>query len=177
MMPFTRMLAGSTDYHLGGFRAVPKSDFKAQYTRPLILGTRCHMLAMYVVLENNLQMVCDYPAAYENQPGFEFIKAIPTTWDETKVLDAKVGEFITIARRKGNDWYVGTITNHNSRTINIPTNFLKEGNYEAELFSDANDTDINPNNLIKQTKTITNKDSITININSGGGQVMQIIKK
>ncbi len=177
MMPFTRMLAGSTDYHLGGFRAVPKNDFKAQYTRPLMLGTRCHMLAMYVVLENNLQMVCDYPAAYEGQPGFEFIKAIPTTWDETKVLDAKVGEFITIARRKGNDWYVGTITNHNSRIINISTNFLKDGNYEAELFSDANDTDIHPNNLIKQTKTITNKDVIAININSGGGQVMRLIKK
>ena len=69
------MLAGSTDYHLGGFRAVPDSKFKVQYTRPLMLGTRCHMLAMYVVLENYLQMVCDYPAAYEGEPGFEFIKA------------------------------------------------------------------------------------------------------
>ncbi|MEO8862685.1 MAG: glycoside hydrolase family 97 catalytic domain-containing protein, partial [Ginsengibacter sp.] len=80
-MPFTRMLAGSTDYHLGGFRAVPQDKFRAQYTRPLVLGTRCHMLAMYVVLENYLQMVCDYPAAYEGQPGFDFIKEIPTTWD------------------------------------------------------------------------------------------------
>ena len=73
IMPFTRMLAGSTDYHLGGFRAVPKEQFKAQFIKPLVLGTRCHMLAMYVVLENELPMVCDYPAAYEGQPGFEFI--------------------------------------------------------------------------------------------------------
>jgi alpha-glucosidase len=77
-MPFTRMLAGSTDYHLGGFRAVPPEKFRTpHYTAPQVLGTRCHMLAMYVVLENYLQMVCDYPAAYEGQDGFEFIKAIP----------------------------------------------------------------------------------------------------
>ena len=97
-IPFTRMLAGSTDYHLGGFRAVPPSQFKAQYTRPLLLGTRCHSLAMYVVLENYLQMVCDYPDAYEGQPGFEFIKEIPTTWDEIKVQDAQIDSFLTIAR-------------------------------------------------------------------------------
>jgi alpha-glucosidase len=78
---FTRMIAGPTDYHLGGFRAVPDSLFKVQYTRPLQLGTRCHMLAMYVVLENYLGMVCDYPAAYEGQPGFEFLKMVPTIWD------------------------------------------------------------------------------------------------
>src|SRR5450432_108333 len=75
-MPFTRMLAGSTDYHLGGFRAVPEKQFKAQYTKPLVLGTRCHMLAMYVVLENGLPMVADYPAAYEGEPGFEFIREV-----------------------------------------------------------------------------------------------------
>ena len=119
-MPFTRGLAGSTDYHLGGFRAVPQDKYKTQYTRPLVLGTSCHMLAMYVVLENYLQMVCDYPAAYEGQPGFEFIKEIPTTWDETKVIDAKVSEYILIARRKNNEWYVGAINNHEERPVTIP---------------------------------------------------------
>ena len=123
-IPFTRMLAGSTDYHLGGFRAVSPDKFKAQYTKPLVLGTRCHMLAMYVVLENYLQMVCDYPAAYEGQEGFDFIKKIPTTWDETKVVEAKIGEYITIARRKENDWYVGTINDHSARTLSVPLNFF-----------------------------------------------------
>ncbi|HVX49829.1 MAG TPA: glycoside hydrolase family 97 catalytic domain-containing protein [Chitinophagaceae bacterium] len=89
-MPFTRLLAGSTDYHLGGFRAVPDSAYIVQYTRPLMLGTRCHMLAMYVVLQNALSMVCDYPAAYEGQPGFEFIQQVPTNWDDTKVPAADV---------------------------------------------------------------------------------------
>lgn len=76
-----------------------------------MLGTRCHMLAMYVVLENYQGMVCDYPAAYEGQPGFDFLKLVPTVWDETKVLDAKVGEYIIVARKKDNEWFIGSITN------------------------------------------------------------------
>ncbi len=177
-MPFTRMLAGSTDYHLGGFRAVPPSKFRAQYTRPLMLGTRCHMLAMYVVLENYLQMVCDYPAAYEGEPGFEFIKEVPTTWDETRVLDeTKAFQLITIARRKNNDWYVGTITDHSSRLLNIPLGFLGDGKYTAEIYSDATDVNENPNHLIKQTKTVTKKDVITIQVAAGGGEVMRIMKE
>ena len=174
-MPFTRGLAGASDYHLGGFRAVPQKDFRAQYTRPLMLGTRCHMLAMYLVLETNLGMVCDYPAAYEGQDGFEFIKEVPTTWDETKVLDAKVNEYITIARRKGNDWYVGTITNHEARDIQVPLSFLKDGNYTADIYSDANDIDTQPNHLSKQTKAVTNKDVMSLHIASGGGEVMRIV--
>ena len=177
-MPFTRMLAGSTDYHLGGFRAVPPEKFTTpHYTAPLMLGTRCHSLAMYVVLENYLQMVCDYPAAYEGEPGFEFIKAVPTTWDETKVLDATPGEFITIARRSGNDWYVGTITNHNAREISVSLNFLSDGNYTAEIYTDATDVNENPNHLNKQTKTVTNKDVLQIKVAAGGGEVMRLIKK
>jgi Glycoside hydrolase 97. len=175
-MPFTRMLAGSTDYHLGGFRAVTQSEFRTQYTRPLVLGTRCHMLAMYVVLENYLQMVCDYPSAYEGQPGFEFIKEIPTTWDETKVLDAKVGEFITIARRKNGDWYVGTITNHNPRNLAVPLSFLDTGKYTMDLFSDANDVTEIPDHLVKDTRSVSRNDVINIRIAAGGGMTMHIRK-
>jgi alpha-glucosidase len=177
-IPFTRLLAGSTDYHLGGFRAVPKKDFTTpHYTRPLVLGTRCHMLGMYVVLENYLQMVCDYPAAYEGEPGFEFIKQIPTTWDETKVPDAKVGEFITIARRKNNDWYVGTITNDTARSITIQLKFLTDGKYAATIYTDAADAGINPNHLIKQEKEVTDKDVINVQLAAGGGCVMYFKKQ
>ncbi len=176
-IPFTRMLAGSTDYHLGGFRAVPKSQYKVQYTRPLMLGTRCHMLAMYVVLENYLGMVCDYPAAYEGQPGFEFIKEVPTVWDETKVLSAKVSEFITIARRKNDDWFIGTITNNSPRNISIPLNFLPEGKYVVEVYTDAPDADENPNHLIKQTRIVTKQDFIQVNLAAGGGEVMHFKKQ
>ena len=176
IMPFTRMLAGSTDYHLGGFRAVSDNKFITQYTRPLVLGTRCHMLAMYVVLENYLQMVCDYPSAYEGQSGFEFIKEIPTTWDETKVIDANVNEYILIARRKNKDWYIGAINNHEKRTVSFSLQFLGEGNYNAEIYSDANDTYQNPNNIKIQKRSIINKDSITLELSSGGGFVMHVYK-
>jgi alpha-glucosidase len=166
---FTRLLAGSTDYHLGGFRAVPADKFITQYTRPLMAGTRCHMLAMYVVLENALQMVCDYPAAYEEQPGFEFITEIPTTWDETKVLDAAVDGYVTIARRKNSDWYIGTINNHQSRQLSILLSFLKEGNYTTTIYTDAEDVATDPNHLNKETKQVTAKDVLNINVAAGGG--------
>jgi alpha-glucosidase len=176
-MPFTRMLAGSTDYHLGGFRAVPVAEIKPNYTRPLMLGTRCHQLAMYVVLENYLQMVCDYPEAYEGQPGFEFIKAIPTTWDEIKVLTAKPDEYIVIARRKNNEWYIGAITNSKARGVKISFPFLGEGDFEATIFSDAADVAANPN-LLEKKKVQLNKDSrLTLQLSAGGGAVMQLIKK
>jgi alpha-glucosidase len=129
------------------------------------------------VLESYLQMVCDYPAAYEGQPGFEFIKEVPAVWDETKVVDAKVGEFITIARRKNDDWFIGTITNNTARQLSIPLNFLPEGKYSAEIYTDAPDTNEDPNHLIKQTRIITNQDSISVNLAAGGGEVMHLKKQ
>lgn len=176
-IPFTRMLAGSTDYHLGGFRAVLQSKYRTQYTRPLVLGTRCHMLGMYVVLENYLQMVCDYPEAYEGEPGFEFIKQIPTTWDETKVPDAKVGEYITIARRKNQDWYVGTITNDTARSLVTSLNFLGDGKYMATIYTDAPDANTNPNHLTKQERVVTSKDFINVQLAAGGGCVAYLKKQ
>ena len=98
-MPFTRLLAGATDYHLGGFRSLPRDKFKNQERNPYVMSTRCHMLAMYVVLESYLGMICDTPEAYEGQPGFEFLKAVPTTWDQTVVPNASVNEYVTIAAK------------------------------------------------------------------------------
>jgi alpha-glucosidase len=175
-IPFTRMLAGSTDYHLGGFRAVREAYYQTQYTAPVMLGTRAHMLAMYVVLENYLGMLCDFPAAYEGQPGFDFLKEVPTTWDETKVLAEKVGEVIVIARRKNNDWYVGGITNHASRSVTIPLDFISEGNFEAEIFSDADDADINPNNIVRETRPADRKKTISVQLSGGGGFAIHLTK-
>lgn len=174
---FTRLLAGATDYHLGGFRAVPEAKFKTQYTRPLMIGTRCHMLAMYVVLESYLAMVADYPAAYEGQPGFDFLQKVPTVWDETRVPDAEVGKYVTIARRKGNDWYVGSINSTEARTIKISLGFLPDGKYAAERYTDAPDAENNPNDLKKEIQTVSKTDVITIKLAAGGGQVMRIVKQ
>ena len=175
--PFTRLLAGPMDMHLGGFRAVPDSQYKIQYTRPLMHGTRCHQLAMYVVTESYLGMVADYPDAYKGQPGFDFLKQVPTVWDEVRVLNAAVGQFITIARRTGDDWFIGSITNSRAREVSIPFDFLPEGNYTADLYSDAPDVAQNPNHLTQQTRTITRADVLTIKLAAGGGQVIRLRKQ
>ncbi|HEY3371472.1 MAG TPA: glycoside hydrolase family 97 protein [Prolixibacteraceae bacterium] len=173
---FTRLLAGATDYHLGGFRAVSEDNFVARNDHPLCMGTRCHMLAMYVVLESYLTMVCDYPEAYEGQPGFEFICKVPTTWDETKVLSADVSEQITIARRKGNDWLVGSLTNHQSRQVTVSFDFLPKGKYTAVIYTDSPETEANPNLLERQLKEVTAADQISLRLAGGGGQVMLLRK-
>ena len=173
---FTRLLAGPSDYHLGGFRAVKPEDFKTHYIRPMMIGTRSHMLAMYVVLESYLNMVADYPQAYEGEPGFDFLQNVPTVWDETKVVNAEVGGYLTVARRHENDWYVGTINNTKAKTLDIPLSFLSDGNYRAELYVDAPDADLNPNHLVKTTKEVRKKDVITVKFQAGGGQVMRLVK-
>jgi alpha-glucosidase len=175
-IPFTRMLAGSTDYHLGGFRALPQSKFIVQNFRPYVMGTRCHMLAMYVVLENYLSMVCDYPDAYIGQPGFEVIKNIPTTWDETRVTAAEVGEYISIARRKKDSWYIGTITNNKAREITLNFNFLPIGKYTAEIYSDAADADENANHLTKRKIVVNSTTSLKLALAPGGGNIIVLNK-
>jgi len=170
---FTRLLAGATDYHLGGFRAMPENKFEIRYSKPFVMGTRCHMLAMYVVLESYLGLVCDYPEAYEGQPGFEFIKKVPTVWDKTKVLDAEISEYITFAREKEDDWYVGSITN-TPRDETIPFSFLPEGKFSAEIYTDVLD---NANGLAKDIQEVTSESKITVHLENGGGMVMHIRKR
>jgi alpha-glucosidase len=172
---FTRLLAGSTDYHLGGFRAVPSSKFRPQYSRPFVIGTRCHMLAMFVVLENALGMTADFPSAYEGQPGFEFIQQVPTTWDETKVPDAKVGEYVTVARRKNNEWWVGSITNNQAKEVKIPLSFLGNGEFEATMYTDVAGADANQ--LKKETRTVRSTDVLSVQLEAGGGMVMRLRSK
>lgn len=173
-IPFTRLLAGVTDYHLGGFRAVPKDKYRIQYTNPLVTNTRCHMLGMYVVLECYLGMVCDSPMSYEGQSGFEFIQNVPTAWDETVVPAASVMEYVTIARRHGNEWYVGAINNSKERTISFKTDFLGDGNYVAQIYADADDTDCNPNHLVKRTIKINKNSTIELRLANSGGTAIQI---
>lgn len=173
-IPFTRLLAGAVDYHLGGFRALPRDKFKIQQSNPYVTSTRCHMLAMYVVLESYLGMICDTPQAYEGQPGFEFLQIVPTTWDKTVVPDASVNEYIAIARKQGEDWYVGAINNSQARKVEIALDFLGKGSYKVTLYKDAKDTDTNPNHLVKETLTVTAKDKITLPLASDGGAAMQI---
>ncbi len=173
-IPFTRGLAGPADFHLGGFRSVAAKDFKVKYSAPLVTSTRCHMLAMYVVLESYLNMVCDYPDAYRGQPGFSFIEDVPTTWDETRVLSAEASKYIVTARRKGTDWYVGGITDSGKREFHVDFGFLGEGNYRAELYMDADDTDEYPDHLIHGTRILDSDSEMTIKAGASGGFVMKL---
>jgi alpha-glucosidase len=175
-MPFTRLLAGTVDYHLGGFRAVQEKDFKMHFTNPLVTITRCHMLAFYVVLESYLSQVVDSPPSYEGQLGFDWIQNIPTVWDETRVPNAEVEEYVTIARKKNDEWWVGTINNHAARTIKIPLDFLDDGNYTVEMYIDAPDSETNPNHLLKQTQTASKKDVMEVSLAANGGAVMHFKK-
>ena len=171
-MPFTRLVAGAADYHLGGFRAVPLKDYKPRFHRPLVTNTRAHMLGMYIVLESYLQMVCDDPEAYRNQPGFKFLCGIPSNWDETVVPLAEVNQFAVVARRHGNEWFLGAINNSEARTLEIPLDFLGSGNWTIDLCRDASDSFDNPNHLIEET--LTAGKTLTINLASGGGFAAKI---
>ena len=173
---FTRALAGATDYHLGGFRAVPRSGFRAQYPRPLVLGTRCHMLGMYVILENANSMVCDYPAAYEGQPGFDFIREVPTHWDSTKVIAADPFHFLVTARRQGSDWYAGGICDSAVNQLTLPLDFLGDGSYMADIYLDAAG-DSDPNHLQLMHQTVTRRDQLPVHMSSGGGIAIRFKKQ
>jgi alpha-glucosidase len=172
-VPFTRMVAGPMDYHLGGFRGAYREQFQHRVVKPIIFGTRCHQLAMYVVFENPMPMVCDTPDSYVNQPGFDFLRQVPTTWDETRVLRGEVGEDIIVARRKGSDWYVGAMTDWTARSLTVPLNFLKPGEYEVETWADVKG-DPDPNRLATETRRMKAGETLQLDLNSGGGEVIRL---
>jgi alpha-glucosidase len=174
---FTRLIAGPADYHLGGFRAAPDSLWRVQYERPLMMGTRCHMLAMYVVLESYLGMVCDYPAAYEGQPGFEFIRQVPTIWDQTKVVQAELGKYVCIARQKDRNWYVGAINNSEAREISVPLTFLGPGEFDLTIYRDGSETEKDPNKLEIEKMTVTRDEVLKVKMAAGGGMAMRIVRR
>lgn len=176
MIPFTRLIAGATDYHAGGFRSVPRDQYKAHFFEPNVMGTRCHHLALYVVFESYLQLVSDYPQAYEGQEGFDFIQQVPTTWDETKILDGQIGDYIVTARRKGQDWYIGTMNDWTLRILQLKLDFLPQGVFQAHIYSDTEDAEQNPNKLTKTTRQVTQTDMVPIRLAGGGGQVIFLKK-
>jgi alpha-glucosidase len=166
---YTRALAGPVDFHSGGFRAVSREKFEARDLMPWVMGTRCHMQALYVVFENPMPMVADDPGAYEGQPGFEFVAAVPTTWDETRFVMGDAGEYIVVARRSGDTWYLGGITNWTARTLDIPLKFLGAGDYEATLYVDRTSDGEDLNGLKVERRAVTSRESLGVSLSSGGG--------
>lgn len=170
-MAFTRLIAGPMDYHLGGFRAVTRAAFKPHNIAPNVLGTRCHHLAMYVCFDNPNPMLADYPTAYEGQPGFDFLKLVPTWWDQTRVLEGKVGELLVTARRKGKTWYIGCVSARHPRDLDLPLTFLGAGQYRADLWKDAPDAETDPNHLTMENLQVSSDQTLKVHIALDGGFV------
>jgi alpha-glucosidase len=173
--PFTRMLSGPMDYTPGGFDNVTREDFAARDKNPMVMGTRAQQLALYVVFEEPLAMVSDAPSAYANQPAFRFIKDVPTAWDATQVLNGEPGEFVTIARRHGNEWYLGSLTNWTPRDLRITLQFLGKGAYQAELYEDAADAAQNPKHVSIREQSVRSSDNLVLHLASGGGCAIRFV--
>ncbi|HVV55510.1 MAG TPA: glycoside hydrolase family 97 protein [Mucilaginibacter sp.] len=177
-IPFIRMLSGPMDYTPGAMRNATKESIRAINSMPMAQGTRCHQLAMYTIFEAPLQMLSDNPTAYmREQECTDFIDSVPTTFDQTVALDGKVGEFATIARRKGTTWFVGSMSNWMPRETTIDLSFLGDGNYKAIIFQDGINADRDATDYVKRVINVTSKDKIKVQLSSGGGWAARFEKE
>ena len=178
MMPFVRMVAGPVDYTQGAMRNGSKQTFRPVNEAPMSMGTRCRQLAEYVVFESPLSMLCDSPVLYEREVECtSFIAEIPTVWEETIALDGKIGEYIAMARRKGNVWYVGTLTNWEKRSLNIDLDFLGEGEWVAEVYKDGVNAGTVASDYTKSVILVPQDRKLSVTMAEGGGCALKIYKK
>ena len=178
MIPFIRMVAGPMDYTQGAMVNAQKASYHASNSEPMSQGTRCRQLAMYVVFESPFNMLCDSPTNYEKEPVCtEFIAKIPTVWDETEALDGKVGEYCIIARRAGDVWYVGGMTNWDEREVEIDLSFLGEGNYAATEFVDGPNANKLGRDFLKKSIEVKGGSKLKVKMAQGGGFAMKIEKR
>ncbi|MFC6999009.1 glycoside hydrolase family 97 protein [Rufibacter roseus] len=177
-MPYIRMLAGPIDYTQGAMRNATKANYRPVYSEPMSQGTRARQLAMYVIFESPLNMLADSPTNYlKERESTAFISSVPETWDNTVALDGKIGEHIAIARRKGNDWYVGAMTNWSARDMELDLSFLGEGNFVAEVFKDGINADKMASDYKRETVDVPQNRKLKISMAPGGGYVARIYKK
>jgi alpha-glucosidase len=176
-IPFIRMMAGPMDYTPGAMRNVIRSNYHPSNSAPVSQGTRCNQMAMYVVYEAPLQMLSDNPTIYmKEQECTGFITKVPTTFDETVALDGKVGEYAAIARKKGETWYVGAMSNWDARELILDFSFLGEGVYRAEVFKDGINADREATDYKKEMLKISSTDQLKIQLAPGGGWVARLEK-
>jgi alpha-glucosidase len=177
-MPYIRMLAGPLDYTQGAMRNATKENYRPINSEPMSQGTRCRQLAEYVIFESPLNMLCDSPSNYLREPECtRFISEIPTIWDQTLALDGTIGEYIVIARRKDDVWYVGGLTNWNKRNITVDLSFLDKGNYEVELFSDGVNADRAARDYKRDIFSALENQKLSVTLMPGGGFAAKIKKK
>lgn len=177
-LPFTRMLAGSLDYEPGLLSNATKKSFHAAGGYVMGPGTRCHQLAMYVVYDSPIQFFSGNPSQGFLEPEFmELLGSIPTTWDETIILDARIAAFIVTARKKDNEWYVGGMTDWTARDIEINFDFLDNGEYEATICKDGINAHRYAADYVIEKLPVNKSDKIKIHLSEGGGFLIKLKKK
>ncbi|HET9803133.1 MAG TPA: glycoside hydrolase family 97 catalytic domain-containing protein, partial [Candidatus Acidoferrum sp.] len=169
-LPFTRMFLGPMDFTPGAMLNATKTTFAPIFSRPMALGTRCQQLAMYVVYESPLQMLSDSPSNYEREPeAMEFLRAVPSTWDETVPLDGKISEYVIVARRTGKDWYVGAMNNWTARDVEIDLSFLPAGDFKMDAYQDGANADKMAGDYKKTASSVTKSTKLKVHLAPGGG--------
>jgi alpha-glucosidase len=174
-LAFTRMLAGPMDYTPGGFGNVTKDEFTPRTTAPVVMHTRAHATALFVVFESEVEMVADSPDAYDGQKELEFLKAVPSSWDETRVLNGVPPKYITVARRRGNEWFVGSITNEDARELNVPLSFLGSGAYDAEIYSDGPNAAAQPKDSVVEKRRVNAQTVLKLKLAPAGGCAIRLV--
>jgi len=177
VLPYTRGLLGEMDFTPGGFNHIHQEDFiivGADAPNPYVMGTRCHQLAMLVVYESAFGVLCDSPDNYRDQPGRDFLKLVPATWDETRFLGGYPGESVVLARRSGSTWYVGGMTNQTEREVSFDLDFLKEGKHTLTLWKDTHESAREPALLIRETLEAEAGETLSVKMEKGGGFVLMV---
>ncbi len=178
ILPFTRNAIGPMDYTPGAMRNAQLKNHAVIFDRPMSMGTRAHQAAMYVIYESGLQMLCDSPSSYlKDKKTVEVISKIPTVWDKTKVIEAKIGEYLTIVRNNGKNWYLGSMTDWSEHELDLKLDFLTDGaNYEATILKDG----LNANHYAEDYEVekirVDRTSNLHLNLAKGGG-VLIIFKQ
>jgi len=155
-----------------------KRSFAHVFEAPMSMGTRCHQLALYVVFESPLQMLADSPSNYLREPEtMEFLGPVPTVWDETRVLDARMGDYVAVARRHGREWYVGAITDWTARDLDVDLSFLPEGRFEMDAYADGVNADRWASDYVLTKSTIDKGGRFKIHLAPGGGWAARVRPK
>ncbi len=169
-LAYTRMLAGQMDYTPGGFLNVTREQYKQQ-TPALVWNTRAAELSKFVIYESPLTVVCDHPDNIINKPGSDFLKVVPTVWDDIKFIGGHPAEYIALARRSGDKWFLGVMNNSVGKSVEVNLGFLPTGNYTAEIWADSKKSDKEPMELVKSTKSFKSGDVIKVTLAKNGGFV------
>lgn len=171
-IPFIRMVAGPFDFTQGAMNNANKNNFRAIYTEPMSQGTRCRQLAEYVIFESPFNMLCDSPTNYlKEDECTRFIANVPTTWDETVVLDGKVGEYIVVARKKGFRWYIGAITNWEERDLVIELKPLNGSAKSGHIYRDGPNANNVAKDYVSETAQVMGN-KVKVHLAKGGGMVL-----